>query len=202
MAGPPPPPTDHTWHHSYDGLGRLIISCSDWNGTSCDGDTFTYNSYDGAGNLTRFDKWNATTQSVEIVRYVYNGANQIKCVDADNSQACDGTEFLYVYDAYGNLTNDGASTYVYDAENRLISVTTIAPPPATTTSITTYAYNGDGDRIKQEVDADTNATTFERTRYVIDMATPLTMVLSETTVTVDKTTQAESNGSTIHYWQG
>jgi len=116
--------------------------------------------------------------------------------------ACDDPAVTYTYDAYGNLIDDGVSTYIYDAENRLISVTTIETVPVTKTSVTTYAYNGDGDRIRQDVDADTNATTFERTRYVIDIATPLTMVLSETTITVDKTTQAESNGSTISYWQG
>jgi len=111
------------------------------------------------------------------VRYIYNGANQIKCVDADSSGTCNGAEFLYLYDAYGNLTNDGTSTYVYDAENRLISTTAGSV-------ISSYTYNGDGDRISQTVDS-------TLTTYVLDVATPLTMVLSET-----------SNGSTIHYWQG
>jgi RHS repeat-associated protein len=49
---------------------------------------------------------------------------------------------------------------------------------------TTYAYNGDGDRIEQTVGVVT-------TTYVIDTATPLTMVLAETT-----------NGQTIRYWHG
>jgi RHS repeat-associated protein len=49
---------------------------------------------------------------------------------------------------------------------------------------TIYAYNGDGDRIGQTV----NGTL---TTYVIDTATPLTMVLAETT-----------NGQTIRYWHG
>jgi RHS repeat-associated protein len=49
---------------------------------------------------------------------------------------------------------------------------------------TIYAYNGDGDRISQTV----NGVT---TTYVIDTATPLTMVLAETT-----------NGNTIRYWHG
>jgi len=88
-----------------------------------------------------------------------------------------GAEFLYVYDAYGNLTNDGTSTYVYDAENRLISTTAGGVASS-------YTYNGDGDRISQTVDG-------TLTTYVLDMATPLTMVLSET-----------SNGSTLSYWQG
>jgi len=87
------------------------------------------------------------------------------------------TEPIWLYDAYGNLLNDGTSTYVYDAENRLISVTAAG-------STTSYQYNGDGDRISQTVDS-------TLTTYVLDVATPLTMVLSET-----------SNGSTLTYWHG
>jgi RHS repeat-associated protein len=58
-------------------------------------------------------------------------------------------------------------TYTYDAENRLTSVMEGASP-------TTYTYNGDGDRMSQTVDGMT-------TSYVLDTATPLTMVLAETT---------------------
>jgi len=84
---------------------------------------------------------------------------------------------LCVCDAYGNLIDDGPSTYVYDAENRLISTTA-----GNVTS--SYTYSGDGDRISQTVDG-------TLTTYVLDVATPLTMVLSET-----------SNGSTLSYWHG
>jgi len=118
-----------------------------------------------------------TTQPGDVVRFVYNSANQIKCVDADNSQACDNGEFLYLYDAYGNLLNDGASTYTYDAENRLIATTTGGVNSS-------YIYSGDGDRISQTVDS-------TLTTYLLDMATPLTMVLSETT-----------SGVTTKYWHG
>jgi RHS repeat-associated protein len=41
-------------------------------------------------------------------------------------------------------------------------------------STTTYAYNGDGDRVSQTVDS-------VETTYILDVATPLTMVLAETT---------------------
>ena len=54
-----------------------------------------------------------------------------------------------------------------NATNRLISVTDGV-------STTTYAYNGDGDRISQDIDG-------TLTTYRLDIATPLTMVLSETT---------------------
>jgi YD repeat-containing protein len=59
--------------------------------------------------------------------------------------------------------------YAYDAANRLVSV-------SDGVSTTAYTYNGDGDRMAQAVDG-------VRTSYAIDTATPLTMVLAETTGT-------------------
>lgn len=95
-------------------------------------------------------------------------ANQIICLDGDANGACgDAGDVPYSYDAYGNLTSDGMKTYAYDAENRLLSVTEGV-------STTMYTYNGDGDRVSQTVDGIT-------TTYVNDTATPLTMVLAETT---------------------
>jgi RHS repeat-associated protein len=156
----------------------VTYACSEWEASACNlstGNEFTY-TYDGAGNLTRFDKWNGS--AVETIYYLYNGANQIKCVDHNNNGSCQGeSEALYQYDAYGNLTDDGTSTYTYDAANRLVSVTAGS-------DVTSYSYDGDGNRLSQTV----NGTL---TTYVLDIATPLTMVLSET-----------SNGQTIHYWQG
>jgi RHS repeat-associated protein len=169
----PPPAMSPTynWHYGYDNLQRLTYACSDWDaGTStCLGDSFDY-SYDGAGNLLAFSRWDEAGAQVETVNFVYNGANQIACLDGGGNGACgDPDDVAYSYDAYGNLTGDGIKTYAYDAENRLISVSDGA-------SNTNYNYNGDGDRISQTVDGVT-------TSYVIDIATPLTMVLAETTGT-------------------
>src|SRR5438128_12573433 len=95
------PPTEgsHHWHYTYDGLGRVIDACAEWDTTTstCTGAIFNY-SYDGAGNLIRMDKWSGT--AVQTMQYVYNGANQIKCIDANANGTCDGGEFLYQYDAY------------------------------------------------------------------------------------------------------
>jgi hypothetical protein len=77
---------DARWHYEYDKLSRVTYGCSKWDGVNCLGDAFTY-AYDGAGNLTRLDRWNSDTSQVDTVRYVYNGANQITCVD-DASAAC------------------------------------------------------------------------------------------------------------------
>jgi uncharacterized protein RhaS with RHS repeats len=67
-----------------------------------------------------------------------SGANQIQCVDADLSVACDGAETLWQYDAYGNLLDGGVHTYTYDAVLRLASVSDgPAQPPTPTTATAT-----------------------------------------------------------------
>lgn len=164
-----PTSVSYNWHYQYDALSRLTSACSNWEAatSTCLGDGFDY-AYDGAGNLLSFSRWSGT--AVETVNFVYNSANQIICLDGDANGACeDAGDVPYSYDAYGNLTSDGMKTYTFDAENRLISVTEGV-------STTTYTYNGDGDRISQTVDGVT-------TTYVNDTATPLTMLLAETTGT-------------------
>jgi len=103
---------------------------------------------------------------VQIDLFIFNGTPQALGKDVVQG-ACDDGEFLWVYDAYGNLTDDGATTYTYDAAQRLTGATDGL-------STTTYAYSGDGDRISQTVDS-------VETTYILDVATPLTMVLAETT---------------------
>jgi RHS repeat-associated protein/CSLREA domain-containing protein len=164
-----PTSVSYNWHYQYDALSRLTSACSNWEAatSTCLGDGFDY-AYDGAGNLLSFSRWLGT--AVETVNFVYNSANQIICLDANANSGCgDAGDVPYSYDAYGNLTSDGMKTYAYDAENHLVSVTEGA-------STTTYAYNGDGDRVSQTVDGVT-------TTYVNDIATPLTMLLAETTGT-------------------
>ncbi|RZJ19724.1 MAG: hypothetical protein EON91_00415 [Brevundimonas sp.] len=68
----------------------------------------------------------------------------------------------FTYDANGNLTSDGAGTYVYDVENRLISgpggasltwdpLGRLFRSSSTTVPATTYLY--DGDKLTAEYDA-------------------------------------------------
>jgi RHS repeat-associated protein len=54
-----------------------------------------------------------------------------------NNNRMDG----YSYDAAGNLMNDGAHGYIYDAENRLIKVDA--------GSTATYVYNAEGQRVQK-----------------------------------------------------
>ncbi len=108
------------------------------------------------------------------------------------SQRRDGVSHISGLDAYGNLLSDGTTTYTYDAALRLKTVTTGG-------STTTYQYNGDGDRVAQTVNG-------VQTTYVIDTATPLTMVLAETTGTDTIRTLhgldlvAQSDGTSTEYF--
>ena len=68
---------------------------------------------------------------------------------------------LFSYDADGNLTNDGRWSYIWDAENRLVSMTnnaTCGPQ-----QLIAFGYDWKGRRIRKQVSASgtmTNNTTF------------------------------------------
>ena len=68
-------------------------------------------SYDTIGNRL-WSSANAVTNS-----YTANSLNQYTAVSADANP---------VYDVDGNMTGDGTFAYAYDAENRLVSVTSAA----------------------------------------------------------------------------
>jgi YD repeat-containing protein len=120
----PPPTTSgaYDWHYEYDGLGRVTDACDLWTGSACDGNAWTYQ-YDGAGNLLQLNRWDAAAGQDETVHFVYNGANQIACLDGNANQQCgDPEDVAYTYDPYGNLTGDELNTYTYDDAMRLTSV--------------------------------------------------------------------------------
>jgi hypothetical protein len=61
---------------------------------------------------------------VETVRFVFNGANQIECLDVNVNSQCEYPEDIpFIYDLYGNLLDSCVKTYSNDADNQLISVT-------------------------------------------------------------------------------
>lgn len=82
--------------------------------------------------------------------YSYNNANQV---------------VGWSYDAAGNLTSDGTTSYSYDALNCLL-----------TQSSTTNTFNGDGVLITQ-------ATGSNTITYTQDLVAPLSQVLNDGTAT-------------------
>lgn len=104
----------YTQSFGYDVLNRLttaVESSGGWSQT---------NKYDRYGN--RAIDLGGGNQSL-----YFNAANQI-------------TNSGYVYDAAGNLTNDGTQSFAYDAENKIKSVNGVSD---------VYRYDGDGNRIRK-----------------------------------------------------
>jgi RHS repeat-associated protein len=129
--------------YTYDGIGELTGAAES------PGCGFAY-SYDPAGNRT-----GVTIDGSHTARYTYNAANEVNG---------------WLYDAAGNLTNDGGTTYAFDALGRLTGTTA-----GSTKS--TYAYNGDGTLVSASV----NGTS---TTYTQDLAGGMSQILASATGSV------------------
>ena len=97
--------------YTYDNLARLVTSNQTSNGSS-------------AQSRFRYDRWGNRTGMWDAV----SGGNQIQSITIDQTNGVDNNRIkvvsgqAYGYDAAGNLLNDGAHSYTYDSENRLVSV--------------------------------------------------------------------------------
>jgi len=98
----------------YDAVNRLNALTHDLAGTLSD--VAWTNSFNPASQIvtrTRSNDAYAWDGAVAVSRnYAVNGLNQYTAA---------GTA-TFAYDANGNLTSDGSSTYLYDVENRLVQV--------------------------------------------------------------------------------
>ena len=103
----------------YDGIGRprlLVDDLPNGAGTTW---TFDRNPAGQVVSATRTNDAYAWTRHYGVARtYTTNGLNQYGAT-ASTTASGPGTATL-AYDANGNLTNDGARTYSYDIENRLV----------------------------------------------------------------------------------
>jgi RHS repeat-associated protein len=102
--------------YGWDAIGRLT-SQSDVFSTAGSNVTWTFGHYNPASQITQETRDNDSYASLApangTTSYAVNGLNQYISVA--------GT--TYTYDANGNLTSDGVSSYGYDVENRLTTVT-------------------------------------------------------------------------------
>jgi RHS repeat-associated protein len=97
----------------YDDISRLSILANNLTGTAAD-QTLTFGYNPASQIITRIesnDAYKNTTPDGPASNYSVNGLNQYTSVA--------GT--THTYDLNGNLTSDGTTSYVYDAENRLVS---------------------------------------------------------------------------------
>jgi RHS repeat-associated protein len=133
--------------YTYDNLSRLVTSNQTTNGTSAQ----RRFAYDRWGNRTGV--WNATSggtqiQSVSIATTSSVVNNRIASVTTNG-----GSPVSYTVDAAGNVTNDGAHSYTYDAENRVVSVDG--------GSTAAYAYDHQNRRVKKAVSSTTTHYVWE-----------------------------------------
>jgi RHS repeat-associated protein len=104
----------YTQSFGYDVLNRLTTAVESGGGWS------QTNKYDRYGN--RAIDLGGGNQSL-----YFNNANQI-------------TNSGFVYDAAGNLINDGTQSFAYDAENKIKTVNGVSD---------VYRYDGDGNRVRK-----------------------------------------------------
>jgi RHS repeat-associated protein len=136
--------------YSYDALNRLT-------GAQYDSGVSFECRYDPAGNRLEQTLQLDESRSLPPVTnvYTYDIANRLTAVDG----------IAYSWDANGNLLSDGINSYTYDHANRLKTADDGQ-------SSSSYAYNGQGDRLQQTVDGVT-------TTYTLDLESGLTEVLSD-----------------------
>jgi RHS repeat-associated protein len=117
-----------TWDYKYDDIYRLMTAQAS-TVTSPPSPPATMNyayGYDTDENVISVQNPSGTESAT------YNNINEITVFNRQN----------FVYDANGNLLDDGARTYRWDAENRLISIQYRGRP-----TLTVFRYDGFGRRI-------------------------------------------------------
>ncbi len=132
--------------YSYDSLNRLSTLSSPSDPHGCNGLSWTYDAW---GNRT---DQTVTGGSCPTFHQSVNTQNRLS-----NSP--------YQYDAAGNMANDGAHTYFYDAENRLAQVDGTFGTCSTATAC--YQYDAFGRRVEKT----TGSTTVD---YIYDLAGKVT----------------------------
>ena len=149
-------PASSDIYYQYDAVSRLQMETQHFAGSVGDGaDTLGYNPASQIVSEARTNNaFVYAPPGAVSLSYTANGLNQYT--------AAGGASLAY--DADGNLSNDGSSTYGYDAENRLISATgaktaTLAYDPlgrlwqTTGPSTGTTTFIHDGDEIAVEMNA-------------------------------------------------
>jgi RHS repeat-associated protein len=161
--------------YTYDPVGRLSALSHNLGGTATTQDVTYGMTYNPASQIaTRSTSNDAYVYTAELDvdrNYTVNGLNQYTGVSTNIGGA-------FGYDANGNLTFDGASTFLYDIENRLVQSS--GPKSATLrydplgrlyetsagTAATTTRMLYDGDELIAEYSAPATGTPVLLRRYV------------------------------------
>ena len=136
--------------NTYDAIDRLHIESATQGGNTV---ATTYE-YDAANN--RASRTITGGSNSGITTYNYNAADQLTAYTAPSRAAVSLT-----YDANGNRTSNGTSSYAYDIENRLVSVTS-------GTASYSYAYDYRTRRVQREEGSINTAVVFSGHKSVAE----------------------------------
>jgi RHS repeat-associated protein len=133
-----------TWSAGYDNLNRLTTATFTAIGGTQKNMCWTYDAF--GNRLTQKTDTVAGCTSTTPLGFqtstIVAGVNQI-ATSAWSNVGSSNSAVGFIYDAAGNVTNDGQNHYVYDAEGNLCASQNIAAPGA----ITQYLYDADGNRV-------------------------------------------------------
>jgi hypothetical protein len=122
-------------NYTYDSLNRIASAYTDsTSGSYCWAETYQIDSWSNVISLNNPPKSGYTGCGTEAFSQLANASNQLPSI-------CTGGN---CYDAPGNLLNDAAYRYFYDAENRVCSAS-----GTSCTTGTVYTYDGDGRRVEK-----------------------------------------------------
>jgi RHS repeat-associated protein len=104
--------------YGYDAAGRLNALTQDLAGAGADRSlAFAYNPASQIVTRTSSNDAYASNSAYNVSRdYARNGLNQYVGTTSNGTPTA-----TFTYDANGNLTSDGSTSFVYDGENRLVS---------------------------------------------------------------------------------
>ena len=177
--------------YTFDNVGN-ILSITD--GVNASSQTFEYDDLyrltqaDGVGwgRQYSYDSVGNITHKSDVGDYTYgeSGAGPHAVTTAGPN--------TYTYDTNGNMMSGAGRTMAYDYENRLTSVETI-------THTVTFAYDGDGGRVKKTVTAGTATTT---TLYIGQLYEVTNGIATRHIFAGDnRVASVESTGRTYYYHQ-
>jgi len=116
------------WTYTYDPFNRLV-------GSNQNSGSAVYSYvYDRFGN-----RWQQNGPHAMIATFTGNNP-----MNPANNNRIDMQGSAFLYDAAGNLLNDGTNFYTYDAENRIIEVQLGS---SSGTVLATYGYDANGQRV-------------------------------------------------------
>ncbi|MFF0266903.1 DUF6531 domain-containing protein [Kribbella sp. NPDC004536] len=121
--------------YTYDPLNRLTAACYGVDQCTDDASDYLRYGYDGSGNRTWEQRPSGTTWSLcgatnELLASITAPADYPRVPPTSHG---------YIYDADGNLTSDGATSYTWSAAGKPVTSTAAG-------ATTTYAHSGDGRR--------------------------------------------------------